>query len=107
MSNMLLPAGFFMFSRKVIGQIVLEKEKGLIEYLKINGMKEAAYNLSFILHESLINGLLICLLLDGIVYKRQSADTYDISEMACFNLATILFLVGITTFSLLISKAFS
>lgn len=70
MSNMLLPAGFFMFCRKVIGQIVLEKEKGLIEYLKMNGMKEAAYNLSFVLHESLINGLLICLALDLIVYKR-------------------------------------
>ena len=86
---------------------MLEKEKGLIEYLKINGMKEAAYNLSFILHESLINGLLICILLDTIVYKRQAPDAYSLSELACFNLATILFLVGITTLSLLISKAFS
>ena len=70
MSNLLLPAGFFMFCRKVIGQIVLEKEKGLIEYLKMNGMKETAYNLSFVLHESIINGVLICLALDFLVYKR-------------------------------------
>ena len=107
MSNMLLPVGFFMFCRKVVGQIVLEKDKGLIEYLKMNGMKEAAYNLSFVLHESFINGTLICISLDALVYRRQKEGTYTGEELLAFNLATLLFLVGITTLSLLISKAFS
>jgi len=107
MSNMLLPVGFFMFCRKVLGQIVLEKDKGLIEYLKMNGMKEAAYNLSFILHESFINGALICLAIDVTVYKRQKPEAYTLQELLAFNVATILFLMGITALSLLISKAFS
>jgi len=107
MSNMLLPVGFFMFCRKVLGQIVLEKDKGLIEYLKMNGMKEAAYNLSFVLHETFINGTLICLLLDAIVYRRQEEDAYTVNELLTFNLATLLFLMGITTLSLVISKAFN
>ena len=38
MSNMLLPISFFMFCRKTLGQIVLEKEKGNLEYLVMNGM---------------------------------------------------------------------
>jgi len=38
MSNMLLPIAFFSYCRKSISQIVLEKEKGMQEYLVMNGM---------------------------------------------------------------------
>ena len=33
MTNLLLPLSFFLYARKIIGQVVGEKEKGLFEYL--------------------------------------------------------------------------
>jgi hypothetical protein len=38
MAAMLLPLSFFMISRKILNQIVSEKEKGIFDYLKLNGM---------------------------------------------------------------------
>ena len=40
MSAMFLPFSFFMFIRRVISQVVLEKENGMLEYLKMNSMSE-------------------------------------------------------------------
>jgi hypothetical protein len=37
-ASMLLPISFFVYCRKILGMIVLEKEKGMLEYLKMNGM---------------------------------------------------------------------
>ena len=33
-------------------------------------MRLAAYNIAFILHETFINGILICVVTDAIAYKR-------------------------------------
>ena len=38
MSNMLLPIAFYLFCRKLLGQIVSEKDSGMLEYLRMNGM---------------------------------------------------------------------
>ena len=38
MSNMLLPIAFYLFCRKLLGQIVSEKDSGMLEYLMMNGM---------------------------------------------------------------------
>lgn len=36
--SMLLPMSFFLFARRIIGGIVEEKEKGMLDYLRMNGM---------------------------------------------------------------------
>ena len=66
----LLPLSFFLFARRLIGSIVQEKEKGILEYLIMNGMSELAYNLAFILHEAFVIGPMICFLFDGLVWYR-------------------------------------
>lgn len=42
-SNMIIPVAFFFLVRKVISQIVSEKETGMKEYLTINGCKLLSY----------------------------------------------------------------
>ena len=70
----LLPLSFFLFARRLIGSIVLEKEKGMLEYMMMNGMSELAYNLAFIFHEALVIGPMICMLFDALVWFRLFHD---------------------------------
>ena len=108
MTNLLLPLSFFLYSRKIIGQVVGEKEKGLFEYLQINGMRLSAYNTALILHETFINGVLICLVTDLIAYKRlKIGKQLLVIELLQFNFSTLLFIMGMTAFCLLISKGFN
>ena len=60
----------FLFARRIIGTIVTEKEKGTFEFLIINGMSETSYNLSIILHEFFVNGVMICGCLDFLLWYR-------------------------------------
>ena len=53
-SNLLIPFAFFFLIRKLIGLIVEEKEVGMKLYLKINGCSSIAYNLSFIIAETIL-----------------------------------------------------
>ena len=46
----------------------------MLEYLKMNGMSQSAYNLSFVLHETLVNGSLICVTVDLILYYRLDKE---------------------------------
>lgn len=64
----LLPLSFFLFSRRFIGNIVWEKEKGHLQNLQMNGMNATAYNVSFMLHEALIIAPLICLTLNAVIW---------------------------------------
>jgi len=104
---MLLPISFFMFCRKNIVLIVLEKEKDILEYLKMNGMSQTAYNIAFILHETFINGPLICICLDLLCYWRLEPKMFIIENLLCFNLAIVIFIAGTTAIALLISKGFN
>jgi hypothetical protein len=113
MTATLLPLSFFLFARRLLGAIVLEKEKGMLAYLKMNGMSEMAYNLSFVLHEALINGPLICLVLDLLVWYRcyytqeRELDVFVAQSLLKFNLGIIMFIMGITAMIIVISKCFS
>jgi hypothetical protein len=42
----------------------------MLEYLKMNGMSQAAYNISFVMHEALVTGPLLCAALDFTVWYR-------------------------------------
>lgn len=108
MSNMLLPVAFFLFCRKLVGQIVHEKDSGMLEYLMMNGMSQMAYNISFILHEAFVSGPLICATLDSIVWYRLGGDKapYTVGELLGFNVGIIIYVMGVAAFTLLISKAF-
>ena len=111
MSEMLLPVAFYMFCRKLLGQVVLEKEKGMLDYLKMNGMSQVAYNLSYVLHETFVNGPLVCLTLDALIwyrfYREQSAESFVIYAILKLNVGIILYIMGVTAFSLLIAKGFN
>lgn len=107
MSNMMLPIAFFIFCRKILGQIVLEKERGMLEYLMMNGMSQTAYNISFILHEMFVNGPIIVVILDGIVWYRVDPEYVKWNELFLFNLSIILFIGGVVSIALLISKGFN
>ena len=52
-SMLMIPLSYLLLARKVIGQIVREKETGMKEYLKINGCSTLSYHLSFLLSEAL------------------------------------------------------
>jgi hypothetical protein len=86
---------------------VLEKEKGMLEYLMMNGMSQTAYNLSFILHEMLINGPIIVGILDGIIWYRVDPEFVKWNELFLFNFSIILFIGGVVCVALLISKGFN
>ena len=106
-SSMLLPISFFMFVRRVIGQVVLEKEKGLTEYLRMNGMSSMAHHLSCILSEGLVNGVLISIFLDIMCKYRLRKEDFVPIPLLLFNISTILFIMGSTAFAILISKMFN
>ena len=73
----------------------------------MNGMSLTAYNLSFILHETFINGTLICILIDLLVYCRIERQHYLFKELFLFNVGILLFLMGASAYALLISKLFN
>jgi hypothetical protein len=73
----------------------------------MNGMSPSAYNLSYILHEMIVNGPITCVLVDAIIIWRFDREDYEITQLLCFNLSVILFIGGITGFALVISKLFS
>ena len=106
-ATMLLPISFFVYCRKILGHIVSEKEKGMLGYLKMNGMSQSAYNLSFVVHEMLINAPITCILVDAMIIFRFERSDYKVIELLCFNLSVTLFVGGIVGFSLVISKFFS
>lgn len=107
MTNMLLPISFFLFCRKLLSQIVAEKESGMLEYLTMNGTGRLAYNLSIVLHETLISGPLICVTVDFLLwYKLPPKVVYTTYELLTFNFGMLLFMAGISAYALLISKAF-
>ena len=112
-SATLLPLSFFMFARRFLGNIVQEKEKGILGYLKMNGMSQAAYNISFILHEAFINGPLICVCLDVTIWYKCFFDqdreftSFFFWALIRFNFGLILFIIAITAFVILISKGFN
>lgn len=107
MTNMLLPLSFFIFCRKLLGQIVQEKEKGIKDYLKMNSMSETAYNISFVLHETLVNGTIMIILLDAIAWYRFKPENFHLYETLLFNVGIMLYIMGVAAFSLLLSKMFS
>lgn len=55
MANLVIPVAFFFLLRKVIAQVVDEKETGIKTYLEVNGLRNAAvYYSSFLFSESII-----------------------------------------------------
>ena len=96
-----------------MGAIVLEKEKGILEYLQMNGMSQTAYNVSFVMHETLVNGPLICVILDSLIWYRlffskdKDLTSFFIWSILKFNLGILLFTMGTVAFIILVSKAFS
>ena len=50
----ILPLSFLLLARKIIGNLVREKESGMKEYLHINGCSNLAYHLSTLASESLV-----------------------------------------------------
>jgi hypothetical protein len=106
-ATMLLPISFFVYCRKILGNIVSEKEKGMLGYLKMNGMSPTAYNLSFVLHEMLINAPITCVLVDIMIVSRFERSDYKIMQLLCYNLSVSLFVGGITAFALVISMLFN
>lgn len=108
MATMLLPISFFVYCRKILGHIVLEKQTGLLEYLKMNGMSPTAYNLSFVLNEMIVNAPISCILVDAlIIWNWDYESDYTIAQLLSFNLSVALYIGGITGFALVISKLFS
>ena len=79
----------------------------MVDYLKMNGMSLVAHHLSVILHEGLVNALLICVCLDVVAFHRLEAEDFRLLPLLKFNLAIILFVMGATAFTLLISLGFS
>ena len=81
----------------------------MLEYLTMNGTSRLAYNLSVVLHETFINGPLICLSVDALLWHYLSDKTRDNvtnSELLIFNLGILLFIAGVSAYALVISKAF-
>jgi hypothetical protein len=107
MSAMLLPLAFFLFVRRVIGQVVLEKEKGLTEFMEMNGMNPMANYLAVVLHESLVNGPVICVTLDCLAKWRLREEDFRLGALLLFNLGIVLFLMGASALAILISKMFA
>jgi hypothetical protein len=109
----LLPLAFFLFSRRLLGIIVFEKEKGILEYLKMNGMSETAYNVSFVIYEGIVTGPLICLVLDLALYYRlfycqnEEFTNFFLVSLLKLNVGIILFIMGIVAFIIVISKGFA
>lgn len=89
---------------------MLEKEKGMVDYLKMNGMSQAAYNLSFVMHEAFINGPLICLALDGLIwyrfYRHEAPEAFVVYGILQLNLGIIFYIMGVTALAILIAKGF-
>lgn len=73
----------------------------------MNTMSETAYNISFVLHETLINGPLMCAMLDWLMWYRFKPEEFVPSEVALFNVTILLYIMGVTAMSLLLSKAFT
>lgn len=90
----------------------MEKEKGHLQYLLMNGMNQTAYNVSFVLHEALIIAPMVGTSLMTLVwymhFHKQDKDMHQffVVGLAKFNVGLILFVAGITAICLLISKAF-
>jgi hypothetical protein len=109
----LLPLSFFLLARRIIGTLVSEKEKGILEFLQMNGMNETAYNLSFIWYETFFIGPAICSTLNFLVWWRCFYDVgrpfemYFAKSLLRFNVGICFFVEGITALCILISKAFS
>lgn len=53
-SMVMIPLSFLLLVRKVIGQVVTDKESGMKEYLHINGCSSTAYHLSTMCSEAII-----------------------------------------------------
>lgn len=113
MTSSLLPLSFFVFARRLISFMVAEKEKGLLQYLQMNGMSKMAYHLSFVLHEAFVNGPLICIALDAIVWykyfhkENRVMDPFISECLLRLNGAVLFFITGITALCILISKMFN
>ena len=73
----------------------------------MNSMSETAYNISFVLHETLVNGTMMIIMLDAIAWYRFNAENFHLHETLLFNCGIMLFIMGVTAFSILISKMFS
>ncbi|CDW82000.1 abc transporter family protein [Stylonychia lemnae] len=54
LANLILPLSFFFLLRKILGQIVSEKESGMKEYLLINGCDINSYHLSYLVSEGIL-----------------------------------------------------
>jgi len=66
-----------------------------------------AYNLSYIMHECLVNGPLLCLVLDVTLWYRMTPKNLpSLGQILSFNISIILYIAGTTAMALLISKAF-
>lgn len=70
-------------------------------------MSETAYNISFVLHETLVNGTIMIILLDAIAWYRLKAEHFHLYETLLFNCGIVLYIMGVTAFSILISKIFN
>mmetsp|Transcript_3730 Transcript_3730/g.5637 ORF Transcript_3730/g.5637 Transcript_3730/m.5637 type:complete len:184 (-) Transcript_3730:3989-4540(-) len=106
MSSLLLPLSFLFLIRRVLGQVVLEKEKGILEYLSMNSMSETANNIAYVLYETLVSGLLVSLCTDLLCYIRLQPEDFHLVALLHFNVAMSLFISGATALALVISKGF-
>lgn len=70
-------------------------------------MSETAYNLSFVMHETLVNGTIMIIMLDAIAWYRFKAENFHLYETFLFNCGIMLYIMGVTAFSILLSKLFS
>jgi len=52
-----IPLSFFLFFRRLIGNVVTEKERGLKDYLQVNGANPYSYLLSFVLSDLILVGI--------------------------------------------------
>ena len=58
-----------------------------------------------------MNGPLVCLTLDALIwyrfYREQSAESFVVYAILKLNVGIILYIMGVTAFSLLIAKGFN
>jgi hypothetical protein len=70
-------------------------------------MSQTAYNISFILYEIFIDGIIISICLDFLLKYYFVAGNFVVKDIICFNLGLMFFLGGLAAFTLMISKAFN
>mmetsp|Transcript_34189 Transcript_34189/g.33389 ORF Transcript_34189/g.33389 Transcript_34189/m.33389 type:complete len:110 (+) Transcript_34189:163-492(+) len=92
LSNFFIPFGFFLLLRKILGQIVAEKESGMKVYLEMNGCKFFPYYLSYLLSETIF-AILIGIITPLLLYSYGDCLFY-FGGILKFDLSLLLFVAG-------------